>query len=169
MALLGKKSRRRSRGYALRAAIIPILLVGYPFLALGGPRNGHAEFYPFFMWNLFSRSIESSRADAVILVREIDSDRFESPKLFYDLGAYFPAARQGDARLAKLLDRLVRAERGGDSEQSAHLSQVIETTFMGGVPHVKYDIAVISYDPIRRYQTGEIDNITIVKSGEKNR
>ena len=57
--------------YYFRRLALTGSLIAYPTLALLGPYQGHAEFYPFFQWNLFSRSNEKV-GDAVILVTEID-------------------------------------------------------------------------------------------------
>ncbi|MDX8513513.1 hypothetical protein [Mesorhizobium captivum] len=138
----------------------------YPVISLFGPAHGHDEFYPFFRWNLFSASAEI-RGDSVIIIKEIGGVPLAKPTIFYDLGPYFAAARTKDVRLAKLLDNLVRAERSGDHAVSDHLTSVINETFMPDQAQVKYDVAVITYNALQRYRTGEILKTSIIKSTDK--
>ena len=154
------------RTYLIRANLFPVLLVSYLLLALLGPHQGRAEFYPFFTWNLFSRSSQM-RADSVILIKEIDGERLEKPTLFFDMGERFQAARSKDIRLGKLLDNLVRAKRVNNFELSARLLDVIKSTFMADAKYVKFDVAIITYNPINRYQSGEIVDVKLVQSDEK--
>lgn len=154
------------RGYTRRALIVPAILIAYPILALCGPTQGRDEFYPFFKWNLFSYSSDVE-GDSVIFVTEIDGKAFSKPTLFYDLGAYFASARNKDIRLGKMLDNLVRAEWSDNHKLSDHLTDVIEKTFMHDRRSVKYEVAIITYSPIRRYHTGQIMRVSVVKEGDK--
>lgn len=156
------------RNYMLRAALVPILLAIYPALALLGPLEGRAEFYPFFSWNLFSRSTELKN-DNVIFVKEIDGHKLPEPTLFFDLPDYFAAAKRKDIRLAKMLDNIVHAERSGNVEMTERLTEVIKSTFMSEADDVKYDVAIILYKPVERYLNGEIIRTKIIRSDEKKR
>ena len=163
---ISKSGQRRS--YLLRAALVPILLVIYPALALFGPLEGRAEFYPFFSWDLFKHSTEV-KIDTVILVKEIDGRTLPEPTLIFDLPDYFGAAKRKDSRLAKMLDNIVLAERRGNVEMIGKLTEVIKATFMSDADNVKYDIAIIQYKPVERYRNGEIIKTVIVRSDEKKR
>jgi hypothetical protein len=140
----------------------------YPLVAMFAPLGGRSEFYPFFDWGLFPRS-QDIRTDVVIFVSEVNGTQLHKPTLFYELRDYFAAARANDVRLAKLVQMLVTAEKQRDSSRSAELSRVIEQTDMADVRSAQYDIAVITYHPIKRYRTGDIESVSIVKSGEKAR
>ena len=142
-------------------------LILYPIVAFSGPRQGKAEFYPFFVWNLFSRATDKA-GDAVVVVHEINGKPLSSPALFYDLGGHFSAAKRKDIRLGKMLDNLVAAEVSGNRKLSDQLSDVIEQTYLAEANQAKYDVAVIYYHPIKRYKTGRIDHMVIVKQGEKS-
>ena len=155
-----------SRAYIRRAFLVPAVLIAYPVLALLGPTQGRDEFYPFFRWNLFSYSSDVE-GDSVIFVKEINGKPLSKPTLFYDMGIHFAAARLKDTRLAKMLDNLVRAEWSGNRALSDHLSNLIEATFMSEEQRVKYEVAVIKYSPIRRYRTGEILAVDVVRKGKK--
>ena len=158
-----KSSYRR---YLLRASLLPLFLIWYPIIAIFGPHQGRAEFYPFFAWNLFSRTAET-RTDTVIFVREINHQPLVEPTLFFDLGNHFQSARSKDVRLAKMLDNLVIATRRNNTELSDRLTNVIKYSYMTEARQVKYDVAIIKYKPVVRYLNGEIEKITIIRSDEK--
>lgn len=156
----------RKNSYRIRLGVLIAVLVFYPIVAFTGPRQGRAEFYPFFVWNLFSRSTDKA-GDAVVFVHEINSELLPNPTLFFDLGDHFSAAKRKDIRLGKMLDNLVAAEVTGNRELSDKLSQVVEQTYLAEARQAKYSVAVIYYHPIVRYKTGRIEHIAIVKQGEK--
>ena len=155
-----------SAGYQARFAILILILAFYPSLAVLAPSQGRAEFYPFFSWNLFASS-SSQKVDAVIIVREINGRALEEPRLFFDLKDDFAASQKQDIGLAKLLDNYVLATLRGETEFPASLRNAIETTYMGDVPEVTYDIAVIRYHPLERYENGTIQEIQIFASHKK--
>lgn len=156
----------KKNGYRIRRALLITVLIFYPIVALTGPRQGRAEFYPFFQWNLFSISTDKA-GDAVVVVQEIDGKQLPTPALFFDLGDYFSAAKRKDIRLGKMLDNLVAAEVSGNRALSDKLSQVIEKTYLAEARQAKYAVAVIYYHPIVRYKTGRMEHMLIVKQGEK--
>jgi hypothetical protein len=157
---------RSLRAYRRRRTLLVIMLLAYPLLAVFGPQQGRAEFYPFFSWNLFSRSLPFRR-DAILLVNEVDGRRLDRSTAFYDLGEFFAAARTKDIRLAKMIDNFLAAERSGDSALSEHLLDVIRNTFMSEVTTAKFDIGYINYNVLNRYRTGEIGSVDVVRSAEK--
>jgi hypothetical protein len=154
--------------YRARAIALPFLLMTYFLLALIGPRDGHLEFYPFFNWSLFSLSTPV-RSDAVLVVRSIDGQTFERPKLFFDMADTFAAARSDDAVLPKMLDDLIRAKWSGDISRVAELRRVIEQRFLVEAANVEWSAAVAVYDPIVRYRSGAINRIDAIADFNKGK
>ncbi|MEM8788697.1 MAG: hypothetical protein AAGE76_10580 [Pseudomonadota bacterium] len=141
-------------------------LILYPALAFYGPRGGHAEFYPFFDWDLFA-SAPAMFADAVLVVRAVDGEPLAEPQLFFDMADTFAAARRGDIRLAKLLDKMVIAHWHGKVDDVAAFNDIVRTTYLQDARSVSYDLAVIRYDAEERYRTGAIAKTIILQSFEK--
>jgi len=152
--------------YRFRGLFLLIFLFLYPTLAFFGPHQERAEFYPFFSWNLFAHS-SNSKSDAVLLVREIDGRRIDPPWTFYELTGEFAAARSQDIRLAKMLDNYVYAVLSNSESDLQPMKSVIENRFLADKSDVRYDIAVITYDPIQRYKVGVVNDIRVIASNHK--
>lgn len=153
--------------YLFLRALAPTAILLYALLALGmtNARSG-TEFYPFFNWSLFSNA-SAIKKDVVVIVRSVNGQVLAEPKLFYDLPNVFYSARTGDSRFGKALNRLNHSVLAGDQQTEAALRAVIEVTFMREARQMKYDLAVITYNPLDRYKSGRINNIQIIKSYDK--
>jgi len=145
---------------------VPLLIVGYLCVSIALKPANQTEIFPFFVWNLFPRTADV-RIDAAILVRSVNGEVLDPPRFYYDMKHIFSAARTGDPGLMKLVRRLVRAERAGDTPGVDALRRIVENTFMREATHVEYDLVIVRYDPIVRYQSGVVDAIETVRTFEK--
>ena len=154
-----------SSRYAFSVGVMVAFLLLYPVLAYYGPKNGRAEFYPFFNWSLFTNASDV-RSEVVLILQQINGERLAEPAYFYDMKEQFFAARRGDASFAKLLDDYVRFHAVGQSEELERLQAIFFNRYMPEVHSVGYDIAIIEYEPDVRYQTGQILDIYVLSSVE---
>lgn len=127
--------RHSLTGYRLRLILPVLLLSTYVVAALFGPRYGHPEFYPFFSWSLFTYTSDS-QSDTVIIVRGVEGEALEEPKLFFDMAYELGAVGINRISLAKLLDKYGRAAMQGDTQVADQLSQVIENTYLHNLPQI---------------------------------
>lgn len=154
--------------YRMTRVLMVTMLVIYPILAHIGPKNGRAEFYPFFNWSLFTNASDV-RHDIVLIIHAIDGAQLPEPTLFFDLPEVFTAAANRDSRLAKFLDDYAAAHVHQDAPRITQLQAVLAERYLGDVQSVTYDLAVIRYQPVERYRTGEIMNVQVLRTVEIDR
>jgi hypothetical protein len=152
--------------YTLRRLLVPMIAIGYAMAAIHLKPAEDVETFPFFNWSLFSTTA-SVRSDVVVMVRRVDGRQVDPPGLYYDMIDTFASAKSRDIRLRKASLRLARALRSNDATTAAALRSVIEQTFMRDAGEVHYDLAIITYDPIVRRQSGAIDNLEVIASFTK--
>ncbi len=143
-------------------------LLFYPLLAYLGPRDGRAEFYPFFNWSLFTNASDV-RFDIVLIVQEVNGETLSEPTLFFDMKDQFASAKRGDSQLAKLIDDYANARYRNQTNAAEEMESVIFDRYMPEIQSVAYDVAVIRYHPALRYRTGEIINTRIIHSVRETR
>jgi hypothetical protein len=156
----------QNKAYYWRSAIIPLIFVVYFVLANFAMTPEKKEFYPFFNWSLFSKS-GTPRTDQVLLIKSINGRELASPTLFYDLPQEFSAAARRNSRLAKTAERLNLAVEHRNELVEQALVELIETYFLREAEQVEYQLAVIEYDPIERYHSGELMAVAVVKEYRK--
>lgn len=142
-----------------------MLLITYPVLAHFGPKEGRAEFYPFFDWSLFTYA-SNIRKDVVLIVREIDEKPLAEPTYFFDMPTKFSTAKKRDSAFGKFLDDYAFAHLGGQTEREMYLENILANRYLSEASSIKFDLAVITYDPIQRYKTGDVLKTTTLKSVE---
>jgi len=142
------------------------LLIAYPVISVATIPGNRTELFPFFCWSLFSDT-SSDRSDVTLRIRSIDGELLSEPRLFYDMSQEFAAARVGDAKFSKLLDQLAYFVRRDDRGNVARLRSLVEANFLSDVESVDYDLVRIYYDPIERYQSGEIKRVAVLWSFSK--
>ena len=150
--------------YSRRVSFLIAFLMIYPLCAYFGPRDGRAEFYPFFNWSLFTNASDI-RTDVVLMIHEVNGKALAEPALFYDMKDQFGAAERRDSRLAKLIGDYA----AGRFRNQNVLENVIFNRYMPEVQSIAYDVAVIQYRPDVRYRTGEIMRTKVIHSVEANR
>lgn len=124
------------------------------------------ELYPFFNWSLFSAA-GNPKYDTVILVRSLDGVPLKEPRYFFEMKERFAAARTGDLRLGKALDRLRIAAMKGDVANEAQIRTTVESLYLGEARQIEYDLVMIGYDPIERLNNGTIQRTQFVKAYRK--
>jgi hypothetical protein len=152
-------------------ALLPVLLMcGYVGVVFykGRLDDSRPEVFPFFNWSLFSSS-GSLRAENAVLVRSIDGRTLPSPRLYYDMKETFVHAKLRDVNFAKAVQSLGQALHAHNEESVARMRSVIEQRYMADVSSAKYDVVLLTYDPIRRLRTGEIKKIAVLASYTKTR
>jgi len=154
--------------YRLRRSLAGVCVAAYAVIAIAMKPAGAIEFFPFFNWSLFSYSSDQ-RSDITLQVTEIDGVPITPPRLFYDMKDRFAAARNKDPRLMKLLDRWSYAIWTNDAATADHLRAVVEKNFMQEAQAANYDIVLLTYNPVRRLRTGEIERLQVIGSFEKER
>ncbi|MEM7666508.1 MAG: hypothetical protein AAF250_11680 [Pseudomonadota bacterium] len=92
----------------------------------------------------------------------------DEPTHFYDLKDRFGSAEARDSRLAKTADRLAYALLNDDPVQERNTRRLIEHHYMRDARSVEYDLAMITYDPIRRYREGEVKAMLVLKRYSKS-
>lgn len=152
--------------YTLRRLLVPMIAIGYATAAIYLKPASNVEFFPFFNWSLFSKTAPV-RSDVVVMVRRVDGQQVDPPGLYYDMTDTFASAKSRDILVRKTLWRLARALRSGEAATAEVLRGVIEQTFMRDADEVHYDLAIITYDPIVRRQSGAIDNLEVIASFKK--
>lgn len=152
--------------YRAAKALGPALVLTYATMALLGTQLNGREVFPFFNWSLFP-SASNPKSDAVLIVTAIDGQKLAKPTLFFDLPDRFAAAENKDIKLAKALDRLAFAVRREDKATESGLKATIEALYLRDAESVEYDLAIISYNPIDRLNTGAIQSETILRSYRK--
>ncbi len=149
--------------------LLPALLVcvyaGVVFLR-GRLDDSRPELFPFFNWSLFSSS-GSLRNEDAILVRSINGHTLPSPRLYYDMKETFIHAKLRDVNFAKVVQALGQALHAHNQELAGRMQSLIDQRYMADVHSAEYDVVLLTYDPIRRLRTGEIENITILASHTK--
>ena len=153
--------------YRARRLLIPFLLLGYLAMALKPGPAGTVEFYPFFNWSLFTSAPGERVTRPAILVRSIDGRAVEPPALFFDMTEDFRAAGRREILVSKLAGNMRRAVGRGDAETVERLRGVLERSYMSEVERAEYDLVLISYDPLIRLHTGQIDSVAVLASFRK--
>jgi len=150
--------------YRVSTYFAACLIVGYLTIAL---HYRNDEQFPFFNWSLFSYS-PNPRSDVAIVIRTVDGKTLPKPRLFIDMPDTFLQARLRNVNVWKTEWNLVDAIHAGDTKKANEYRQVIEQDYMADVKSVGYEIALITYSPIRRLRTGVIDKMDVVASYEKS-
>lgn len=156
------------RGYRWRSLLLLLMIVAYPILAYYGPKNGRAEFYPFFNWSLFTHASDV-RSDVVLFVRELNGTVFEEPRLMFSMPDDFAVVRARDAQLPKFLDDYTKAHLGNDDLEVQRMEAVLLNRYLPEAASIGYDLALIRYAPTLRYKTGEINEVVVIKSVDVTR
>jgi hypothetical protein len=152
--------------YRARTTALPLGVFAYVAIALWPPPAGSLETFAFFNWSLFSQTSDK-RQDVVAIVRSIDGYPLAAPAYFYDMQDTFAAAKARDTRFAKTLDRLAFAVLTNDSAIEQGTRKLVEQHYMREVGDIEYEVAIISYNPLDRYRSGQVDSFQVLRSYSK--
>ena len=156
----------RESTYRWRRLLPPIFVASYLAGLVVLDRGTNAEFFPFFNWSLFPQTA-AQRSDWALMIRSVDGQTLDPPRLYYELKETFTAANSGDSTLMKLVRRLGGAVRRGDEASIDDLRRIVEDTFMHEARTVEYELVIVHYDPIVRLRTGALDQVDVVQSFTK--
>ena len=141
--------------YRLRKPLIPLAILAYGVFAIFSRPEGELELFPFFNWGLFS-SAYANRTDNVVYVKAIDGRELPVARNFYDLSNEFRHAHNRDPQFFKTVDQLKYAYLRGDDEAFRRHRAIIEDRFFSEHSQVEYDLVEIEFDPVERYNSGDI-------------
>lgn len=156
-----------SKIYALKTNALPLGIFAYVVIALSPPPPGSLETFPFFKWSLFSTA-SNRKEDVVAIIRSVDGKLLSKPTLFYDMKNTFPSAAAKDSRFAKTLDRLRYAIIIKNDKIKTQTLDIINKYYMCGPKNVEYDVAIIQYNPIKRYKEKIIERTEVIGKFSKN-
>lgn len=109
------------------------------------------------------------RNEDAVLVRSVDGRTLPSPRLYYDMKDTFIHAKLRDVNFAKVVQALGQALHAHNEELAGRMRSMVEQRYMADVNTAEYDIVLLTYDPIRRLRTGEIENIAVLASYTKTK
>ncbi len=122
------------------------------------------EFFPISSWNLFS-IVPNLVTDYGLKINAIDDVDLESPAYIQDLPSEFSEAES--IVVFYVIQNLGEAIEEGDAEAVELLREQIESVYFSSQSHVDYEIEKRSYYPKERWNTGEYEEITRLKTYEK--
>ena len=143
------------RQYNIRKQAVMPFLLAYFIFAVAFKPAGETEVFPFFRWSLFSVTNPNS-SDNAIYITSLNGERLEEPTNFYDLPDKFEAARLHEPMFFKAVDRLMFAAQEGDQEFTERYRRLIERNYFRKYNDVEYELAVVRFDPVERFETGAI-------------
>ena len=155
-----------TKGYPAYRYLAPLLICGYLAVVIVATRQGRDELFPFFNWSLFSAS-SNVRSQVVIRLESINDNPLPSPRFYYDLGETFIHARERDSTLSKTMWRLVAAIGAEDNDTIFRMRRLIEDRYMAEIKSAEYDVVRLTYDPIKRIRTGEIEEAVVLATYKK--
>lgn len=136
-------------------------LVAYSVIAVAGnlfaPRG---EYFPFFSWSLFSE-IPAKRSTFELYIIRVGDELFDEPRNFFDLSAYFEAAKRRSSTVSKATKRLGRALVWAPETIGA-VRAVFEEQLVREHEQVEYVIARVAYRPLDRWRTGAFERFEVV-------
>lgn len=111
------------------------------------------EFFPVFSWSLFS-VVKNDVRDIVVEVTKV-GDREYSPAVnYYQLDEVFPAAKKRDSGLLKAARRL--ASTSPNSPAYEERENEFMASFFDIEQEVAFQLAVIRFDPLERWHSGNL-------------
>jgi hypothetical protein len=156
----------RLNGYRVSRAFVPLLLGTYLVIVFAGMRMGEAEIFPFFKWSLFSAS-GSLRQYTTLRIDAVDGRALTRPRYYFEMPDTFAAAREHDVSVAKAVAGLARALYAHDRAAESRARTLVEQLYLSDVGAVRYDVVVLTYDPITRWRTGAVRSVHVLATYEK--
>ena len=138
---------------SIRSAVF-IFFAAYCVVQYAGKvQSPKGEYFPVFSWSLFS-SVRDTYTDFTVEISRIGDQRFDPPVNYYDLPKVFPRAATRDTAVGKAAFQLATLGHSGsqyDARESAFIG-----TFFPVAEAVDFQIVAVTYNPIKRWRTGEI-------------
>jgi hypothetical protein len=112
------------------------------------------EFIPLFSWFLFDHvPSERSNNRYAVLVLEFNGKKLSSPLLYDE--AYGIVNEPQSPKARELIKRLGESIERGEDWQIQRLRSQLEQIYLPKA--IRYQIAVINYQPLKRIKTGEFE------------
>src|SRR3989338_3047370 len=119
----------------------------------------------FFSWFLFDQTPnEKWSTEYAARILEFDGKIFNPPILFNE--AYGIIDKPNSSKMRDLIRRLVSSTAMGALRESEQLRRLLEQIYLPAP--IRYELVILSYDTIRRFQTGEFADIKKLGEFTKN-
>ena len=116
--------------------------------------HGRGEVFPFAPWSLFTLVPNQTR-DYSLKIEAVDGRELAKPIYYEEAGQYFSWSSKHAPRMA--IQRLGKALERGDARAAAVERKQIELVHMDGRSGVRYVVVWRSYDVLRRWRDGVIE------------
>lgn len=124
------------------------------------------EYFPVFSWSLFS-SVRDTYTDFTVEISRIGDQSFDPPVNYYALPKMFPRAKNRDTAVGKAAFQLAGfplSQAQFEARENAFIG-----TFFPVTEAVDFQIVAVTYNPIKRWRTGEIIDRRVLSEHEKAR
>ena len=142
------------RTYRRLQQAIAALLVLYAALGVLTWRGIMPEVFPVYSWDLFSTIPSPVERDLGLRITSVGGQPLNPPVYVQQLSTVFPRAATIDAFVT--IQSLGAAARDHNDTEVEKLRGYLEPTFLGGAGAVEYEVIERRFDPLRRWQTGEL-------------
>jgi hypothetical protein len=157
---------KRSSTYR-RYKCLPLLLIGVYLGIVAVARANHSdEIFPFFNWSLFS-TVTNEVSISVIRFDSVNEQPLSPPRLYYDMGDTFAYAKQRDPTVWKTIEALADAIQRSDNETVLRTRKLLEDRHMAEIRSADYEIVRLTYDPVKRLQSGETKSAVVLATYRK--
>jgi hypothetical protein len=110
----------------------------------------------FFSWFLFSHTPnEKWSTQYTVRILEFDGKVIDPPVLFSE--AYGIVEKPKSSKPRDLIRRFGSSTATGRDAESERLRRLFEQIYLPAP--IRYELVIISYDPVKRYKTGEFESI----------
>ena len=140
-----------------------IIIVGYVLIAVGRHMRGQGEFYPLFVWDLFTYVPEPTVQDYGLHILAINGTPLEPPLYFEQADTFFKHAHSIEAQT--VIGQLASGVHNG-----SHIDQpraYLEQQYLADQPQVLYAIVLRSYNLLDRWKSNTFLEETVLHVFEK--
>lgn len=124
------------------------------------------DYLPFFSWFLFSHTPpESSSTQFAVRILEFEGKTFDPPVFLNE--AYGIIDQPNSPKLRELTRKLGASALMGSAREREQLIILLERIYLPSGP-MRYELVLVTYDPIRRFATGELENVKKLGEFTKN-
>ncbi|MEM9400047.1 MAG: hypothetical protein AAF984_07535 [Verrucomicrobiota bacterium] len=146
------------RHYRFRRKVFTIVLIAYflgGILFLATPKK---EIFPIFSWFLFALT-PNPDAEFNIRIIEYEGKAITPARLYNEAGDQVKSANS--IKVPVLADAMGKAIEKHDLQAFERARKVFENTFL--IHPSTYELVEITYDPMKRWHTGELEITPIEK------
>lgn len=129
-------------------------------------RDGH-EIYPFFSWFLFANIPNPSEETFTVTIHSIGDEIYDPPLAFSESRPWFEKIRQSPTEYTYAMREFGRSVYAGRMQLAKEHRASFEEMFVGA--SARYELFVVSYDPILHWKEGRYASSTSLGIFETNR